>query len=61
MIAYVKAHRISYCIVHKVDPLARNRADDVAIQIGWAGPIGFYSKTVGARLERIFWLFTERL
>lgn len=31
MIRYVKAHRVKYCIVHKVDRLARNRADDVAI------------------------------
>ncbi|MFT4234701.1 MAG: recombinase family protein [Microbacterium sp.] len=31
MIQYVKAHKVAYCIVHKVDRLARNRADDVAI------------------------------
>lgn len=31
MIRYVKAHKVAYCIVHKVDRLARNRADDVAI------------------------------
>lgn len=31
MIQYVKTHRVAYCIVHKVDRLARNRADDVAI------------------------------
>lgn len=31
MIQYVKANRVSYCIVHKVDRLARNRADDVTI------------------------------
>ncbi|GAA3595496.1 recombinase family protein [Klugiella xanthotipulae] len=31
MIRYVKTHRVKYCIVHKVDRLARNRADDVAI------------------------------
>ncbi|MGO1316023.1 MAG: recombinase family protein [Cellulomonadaceae bacterium] len=31
MIRYVKAHQVKYCIVHKVDRLARNRADDVAI------------------------------
>ncbi len=30
-------------------------------QIGWAGPVAFYSKTVGARLERIFWIFTKEL
>ncbi|MGO1267564.1 MAG: recombinase family protein [Microbacterium gubbeenense] len=33
MIDYVKTHRISYCIVHKVDRLARNRADDVTIHL----------------------------
>ncbi|WP_084674694.1 recombinase family protein [Bifidobacterium crudilactis] len=33
MIKYVAEHRINYCIVHKVDRLARNRADDVAIHL----------------------------
>ena len=33
MIAYVKAHKVAYCIVHKVDRLARNRADDVEIHL----------------------------
>ena len=33
MIQYVKQHRVSYCIVHKVDRLARNRNDDVAIHL----------------------------
>ena len=33
MIRYVKQHRVAYCIVHKVDRLARNRADDVTIHI----------------------------
>ncbi|MEZ4588681.1 MAG: recombinase family protein [Gemmatimonadales bacterium] len=33
MIQYVKQHRIAYCIVHKVDRLARNRADDVTIHL----------------------------
>ena len=33
MIAYVKTHRVQYCIVHKLDRLARNRADDVQIHI----------------------------
>ncbi|GAA1570840.1 hypothetical protein GCM10009827_110850 [Dactylosporangium maewongense] len=28
-------------------------------QIGWAGPVAFYSKTVGARLERVFWIYTK--
>lgn len=33
MIEYVTAHQVNYCIVHKVDRLARNRADDVAIHL----------------------------
>ncbi len=33
MIQYVKTHRVAYCIVHKVDRLARNRADDVTIHL----------------------------
>lgn len=30
MIEYVKTHPVAYCIVHKVDRLARNRASEVA-------------------------------
>ena len=33
MIEYVKANHVAYCIVHKVDRLARNRADDVSIHL----------------------------
>ncbi len=33
MIEYVKTHQVAYCIVHKVDRLARNRADDVTIHL----------------------------
>ncbi len=33
MLAYVAEHRVKYVIVHKVDRLARNRADDVAINM----------------------------
>lgn len=33
MIQYVKQNRVAYCIVHKVDRLARNRADDVTIHL----------------------------
>lgn len=33
MIEYVKANQIAYCIVHKIDRLARNRADDVTIHL----------------------------
>lgn len=30
-------------------------------QISWVGPIAFYSRTVGARLDRIFWLYRKAL
>ena len=33
MLEYIATHQVSYCIVHKVDRLARNRADDVAIHL----------------------------
>jgi site-specific DNA recombinase len=33
MLAYVAEHPVKYLIVHKVDRLARNRADDVAINL----------------------------
>ena len=33
MIQYVAKHKTNYCIVHKVDRLARNRADDVTIHL----------------------------
>lgn len=33
MIQYVQTRKVAYCIVHKVDRLARNRADDVAIHL----------------------------
>ncbi|MEU7871248.1 GNAT family N-acetyltransferase [Dactylosporangium sp. NPDC049140] len=42
--------------------LADQRAAGLrAAQIGWAGPIGFYSKAVGARVERVFWIYTKAL
>ncbi len=31
MLTYVREHPVDYCIVHKLDRLARSRADDVAI------------------------------
>ena len=33
MIKYVAEHQVNYCVVHKVDRLARNRADDVTIHL----------------------------
>ncbi|MER7004689.1 GNAT family N-acetyltransferase [Dactylosporangium sp. NPDC000555] len=39
----------------------QHAAGHATAQIGWAGPIGFYSKAVAARLERIFWICTKTL
>lgn len=33
MLTYIKSNRVDLCIVHKLDRLARNRADDVAIHL----------------------------
>ncbi len=33
MLQFIATHRIDYCIVHKIDRLARNRADDVTIHL----------------------------
>ena len=33
MLAFIKTEPISFCVVHKVDRLARNRADDVEINL----------------------------
>jgi GNAT superfamily N-acetyltransferase len=30
-------------------------------QIGWVGPVRFYARTVGARVERVFWLYRRSL
>ncbi|MGW7480237.1 GNAT family N-acetyltransferase [Nonomuraea muscovyensis] len=30
-------------------------------QIGWVGPLRFYSRAVGARAERVFWLYRRDL
>nr|WP_245653321.1 GNAT family N-acetyltransferase [Herbidospora sakaeratensis] len=30
-----------------------------AAEIAWVGPIGFYAKAVGARVERVFWLYRK--
>jgi site-specific DNA recombinase len=38
MIQYVKRNKVAYCIVHKVDRLARNRADDVTIHLASRRP-----------------------
>ena len=42
--------------------LAEQRAAGMAsAQIGWVGPLGFYSRAVGARAERVFWLYRRDL
>ena len=33
LLTYITEHDVSYVIVHKIDRLARNRADDVEIQL----------------------------
>ena len=33
LLSFIQKTKVSYCIVHKVDRLARNRADDVAIHL----------------------------
>jgi GNAT superfamily N-acetyltransferase len=28
-------------------------------QIGWTGPVQFYQRTVGAKPDRVFWLYRK--
>ncbi|GII58329.1 hypothetical protein Pth03_67180 [Planotetraspora thailandica] len=32
-----------------------------SVQIGWVGPVKFYSQALGARVERVFWLYRRPL
>lgn len=42
--------------------LAEQRAaGQRSAQIGWVGPLRFYSRAVGARAERVFWLYRREL
>jgi GNAT superfamily N-acetyltransferase len=46
--------------------LARCLADQqaagfAAAEIGWVGPVSFYSRTVGARIGRVFWFYEKSL
>ncbi|GAA4231364.1 GNAT superfamily N-acetyltransferase [Streptosporangium album] len=42
--------------------LAEQRAaGQASAQIGWVGPLRFYSRAVGARAERVFWLYRRGL
>ncbi|MFI6502688.1 GNAT family N-acetyltransferase [Nonomuraea typhae] len=36
-------------------------AGQTTAQIGWVGPLRFYSRAVGARAERVFWLYRREL
>jgi mycothiol synthase len=36
-------------------------AGHASAQIGWVGPIAFYSRAVAARVERVFWMYTKTL
>ncbi|MEV0383897.1 GNAT family N-acetyltransferase [Nonomuraea sp. NPDC050643] len=36
-------------------------AGQATAQIGWVGPLRFYSRAVGARAERVFWLYRRDL
>ncbi|MFG1702089.1 GNAT family N-acetyltransferase [Nonomuraea sp. M3C6] len=36
-------------------------AGQSSAQIGWVGPLRFYSRAVGARAERVFWLYRRDL
>ncbi|MFI7124520.1 GNAT family N-acetyltransferase [Nonomuraea sp. NPDC050153] len=36
-------------------------AGQTSAQIGWVGPLRFYSHAVGARAERVFWLYRREL
>ena len=42
--------------------LAEQRAAGLTtVQIGWVGPLRFYSRAVGARAERVFWQYARDL
>jgi hypothetical protein len=36
-------------------------AGHTRVQIGWVGPVPFYSRTVGAYIERVFFLYRKQL
>ena len=35
MLSYVREHHVDYCIVHKLDRLARSRADGISIHFAF--------------------------
>lgn len=36
-------------------------AGEAVAQIAWAGPVRFYARAAGARIDRVFWLYRKRL
>jgi hypothetical protein len=30
-------------------------------RIGWVGPVGFYARVLGARVERVYWFYRKAL
>ncbi|MEV7622052.1 GNAT family N-acetyltransferase [Actinoplanes sp. NPDC089786] len=39
----------------------QKKAGLTSVQIGWVGPMPFYSQVVGARVERVFFLYRKQL
>jgi mycothiol synthase len=37
------------------------RAGHQVASIGWVGPVQFYARTVGARVDRVYWLYRKAL
>ena len=53
-----RGHGIGAALLRRC--LADQRDAGIAVaEIGWVGPARFYSKTVGARLGRVFWAFEK--
>jgi GNAT superfamily N-acetyltransferase len=36
-------------------------AGHASAQIGWAGPVRYYGRAVGARIDRVFWIYRKAL
>ncbi|MEZ0115053.1 mycothiol synthase [Catenulispora sp. EB89] len=53
-----RGHGIGAVLLRRCLTDQRNAGITVA-EIGWVGPARFYSKTVGARLGRVFWAFEK--
>ena len=52
-------HRRGVCCA--VACATSGRQESTAAQIGWVGPVPFYSGSAGARIERVFFLYRRRL